>query len=99
MKRAKKAVAAAQKLERWFKHGVLRRSWMLKEFASPITQESMLLDKARCEAYREAIQHTVKPGDVVVDLGVVTGLFSFFALHAGARHVYAIEMSKIVDAT
>jgi protein arginine N-methyltransferase 1 len=99
MKRTKKAVAAAQKLERWFKHGVLRRSWMLKEFASPITQESMLLDHARCEAYREAIQRTVKPGDVVVDLGAGTGVLSFFALQAGARHIYAIEMSKIADAT
>jgi protein arginine N-methyltransferase 1 len=99
MKRTRKAIAAAQKLERWFKHGLLGRSWMLKEFASPITQESMLLDHARCEAYREAIQRTVKPGDVVVDLGAGTGLLSFFALQAGARHVYAIEMSKIADAT
>jgi SAM-dependent methyltransferase len=99
MKRAKKTVAAAHKLERWFKRGVLGRSWMLKEFASPITQESMLLDKPRCEAYREAIQRTIKPGDVVVDLGAGTGLLSFFALQAGARHVYAIEMSKIADAT
>lgn len=71
---------------------------MAEEFASPLFQESLLLDKARCDAYREAIHRTVKPGDVVVDLGAGTGLLSFFALEAGARHVYAIEICDIADA-
>lgn len=70
---------------------------MQDSFANPFSQENMLLDKIRCEAYREAIRRTVKPDDVVVDLGAGTGLLSFFALQAGARHVYAIEMSGIAD--
>jgi SAM-dependent methyltransferase len=85
-------------LRRWFRRSFLKQPWMMEEFASPILQESLLLDKARCDAYREAIHRTVKPGDVVVDLGAGTGLLSFFALQAGARHVYAIEMSDIADA-
>lgn len=55
----------------------------------------MLQDSVRCDAYREAIFRTVKRGDAVVDLGAGTGLLTFFALQAGARHVYAIEMSGI----
>ena len=91
-------VHAARKLNRWFRRSFLKQPWMMEEFANPLLQESLLLDKARCDAYREAIRRVVQPGDVVVDLGAGTGLLSFFALQAGARHVYAIEMSDIADA-
>src|SRR6266850_1444991 len=87
-----------RRLRRWLKRNVLRQPWMFEAFASPFSHEPMLLDKIRCDAYREAIQRTVKPGDVVLDLGAGTGLLSFFALQAGARHVYAIEMTGIADA-
>jgi SAM-dependent methyltransferase len=86
-----------RRLRRWFKRNVLRQAWMLEGFGSAFAHEEMLLDQIRCDAYREAIRCTVKPGDVVVDLGAGTGLLSFFALQAGARHVYAIEMTRIAD--
>jgi hypothetical protein len=60
---AKRGVTSAQKFQLWFKRRVLRQPWMMEEFASPILQESLLLDKARCDAYREAIHRTVKPGE------------------------------------
>jgi SAM-dependent methyltransferase len=89
----------ALRLRRWFKRQVLKQAWMADSFADPVVQERMLVDKVRCDALREAIRRIVKPGDVVVDLGAGTGLLSFFAVQAGARHVYAIELSGIAETT
>ncbi|HLJ15271.1 MAG TPA: 50S ribosomal protein L11 methyltransferase [Bryobacteraceae bacterium] len=82
---------------KWFKRKVLHQEWMADAFASPAKQGRLLSDKVRCTGFREAILRTVKPGDTVVDLGAGTGLLSFFALQAGARHVYAIELSRISE--
>jgi len=57
----------------------------------------MLSDKTRMQAFHSAIRQTVKPGDVVVDLGAGTGILGIWALQAGAARVYAIEQTGAID--
>ena len=46
---------------------------------------SMLHDTARMDSFRRAINASVQPGDVVVDIGCGSGVLSFMACEAGAR--------------
>jgi len=51
----------------------------------------MIADQVRMKPYVEALRQSVKPGDVVIDLGAGTGIFALLACRFGARRVYAIE--------
>jgi protein arginine N-methyltransferase 1 len=56
----------------------------------------MLLDKVRCESYKNAIEAIVK-GKTVLDVGAGTGFLSVIAAKAGASHVYAVEYSEMAE--
>jgi len=64
---------------------------------SILDHSEMLRDKPRMIAYKKAIESTVKQGDVVCDLGAGSGIMGFLALKAGAKHVYAIEQSEVIE--
>ena len=66
-------------------------------FAGLSEHEEMLSDSVRVQAYHHGIHRNVQPGDVVVDLGTGTGLLAFMASRAGARKVYAVEHSDVID--
>ena len=57
----------------------------------------MIADDVRTNAFVEAIRRTVTPGSVVLDIGTGTGFFALMACRSGARRVYAIEPSNVID--
>ncbi|TVP58301.1 MAG: methyltransferase domain-containing protein [Halomonadaceae bacterium] len=56
----------------------------------------MLGDSLRMLAYEKAIKESIRPGDVVLDLGTGTGILSLWALQAGASHVYGIDLDNAI---
>lgn len=61
--------------------------------------EEMLKDEVRTKSYMRAIMDNphLFAGKTVMDVGSGTGVLSIFAAKAGAKKVYAIECSKIVE--
>ena len=53
-------------------------------FTDLLWHERMLADRVRIEAYRKGISGSVKPGDVVIDLGTGTAARSPFSDRASA---------------
>jgi len=61
--------------------------------------EEMLKDEVRTITYRNSMynnKHLFKD-KIVLDVGCGTGILSMFAKKAGAKHVYGIDMSSIID--
>src|SRR3989344_1447285 len=55
--------------------------------------ELMIRDHVRMVAYEIAIKEAVKPGMTVVDIGTGTGILALWALEAGAKKVYGIDVN------
>ncbi|GAA2714968.1 methyltransferase domain-containing protein [Micromonospora olivasterospora] len=56
-----------------------------------LMHQTMLADAPRLSAYDRALERSIDPGDVVVDVGAGTLALSLLALRHGAGHVYAVE--------
>jgi SAM-dependent methyltransferase len=66
-------------------------------YLDPAEHAHMLLDEPRVDAFARAIAAMVRPGDVVLDVGTGTGILAILAARAGARRVYAIDRSGVVE--
>jgi predicted RNA methylase len=57
----------------------------------------LLDDRVRTEAFIRAIEKVVKRGDTVIDLGAGSGILSAKAAQAGAKKVYALEATSMIE--
>jgi predicted RNA methylase len=71
-------------------------SWMNPKQYWSMTEGvfNCLIDHKRTLAFEKAIKNTVRPGDIVVDMGSGTGVLAMFAADAGAKRIYAIEYDQ-----
>ncbi len=56
----------------------------------------LLADDPRVDAFREAIESVVRPGQIVLDLGTGIGTYAMFAARAGAT-VYAVDGNPVIE--
>jgi SAM-dependent methyltransferase len=56
-----------------------------------------LSDETRLDVYRRALETVVTPASIVVDLGCGTGVLGWLACQAGAKRVYAIDRTGMID--
>lgn len=66
-------------------------------YAAPYVQIKMLNDVNRKKSYLRAIRREISPDDIVIDLGTGSGIMAIAAAQAGAKKVYAIEPSGIIN--
>lgn len=55
-----------------------------------------LNDHNRNKAFEAALNNTITPESVVLDIGAGSGILSMMAARAGAKHVYAVEIEPMV---
>jgi protein arginine N-methyltransferase 1 len=66
-------------------------------WADPVEHARMLHDDRRTRDFIAGVSATVRPGDVVLEVGTGSGVLAVAAARAGARRVYAVEASDIAD--
>lgn len=52
---------------------------------------AMIADPVRMDAFAAALERTVRPGCVVLDIGTGTGVMAMLACRLGARRVFAVD--------
>ena len=76
-----------------------KKDYYFNSYSNYYIHEEMLKDKVRTGTYQKAIlgNKEIFKDKIVLDIGSGTGILSFFAAQAGAKHVYGIEFADIAD--
>lgn len=74
-------------------------NYYFNSYAQNDIHQEMLKDRARTEAYRDFIYENkdIFKDKVVLDVGCGTGILSMFAAKAGARQVFSVDNSDIIE--
>lgn len=76
--------------------GFSYRAWPEGGYDAAYVHLKILNDRVRKGKFVEAVRETVRPGDVVLDLGSGSGILTVAAVQAGAAKVYAVEPSGMI---
>lgn len=71
--------------------------WTLRREA-PLWHFALVQDARRNQVYADALDHHVRPGMTVLEIGTGSGLLAMLAARAGAEHVYTCEVEPTVAA-
>jgi precorrin-6B methylase 2 len=75
------------------------KDYYFDSYSHHAIHEEMLKDEVRTKTYEMAIvqnKHLFQ-NKIVLDVGCGTSILSMFAARAGAKHVYAVDCSSIID--
>merc|ERR1712038_2023661 len=96
---AKESAIEGKKLEDLSSEEMTSKDYYFDSYAHFGIHEEMLKDEVRTLTYRNSMYHNkhLFKDKVVLDVGCGTGILSMFAAKAGAKHVYGVDMSGIVE--
>merc|ERR1711992_444245 len=93
------ALKADKKLEDLKSEEMTSKDYYFDSYAHFGIHEEMLKDEVRTLTYRNSMYHNkhLFKNKIVLDVGCGTGILSMFAAKAGAKAVYGVDMSGIVE--
>merc|ERR1711899_156773 len=96
---AKATATKDKKLEDLSSEEMTSKDYYFDSYAHFGIHEEMLKDEVRTLTYRNSMYHNkhLFKDKIVLDVGCGTGILSMFAAKAGAKQVYGVDMSGIVE--